>query len=62
MIQWTVGKGVKKWALLLTCEVIKPRRGQDKIKAKVYLTPKQKDVFSLYQYSLPPGLGILSVR
>lgn len=39
----------------------KAGRGQDKIKAKVYQTPKQKDIFSFYQYSLPPGLRILSL-
>lgn len=36
MIQQTVGKRVRKWALLLTCKVIKLGRGQNKIKAKVF--------------------------
>lgn len=61
MIQWTVDQKMRKWALWLMCKVMKLGRGQKGIKAKVYLTPKQKNVFFLHQYSLPPGLGILTL-
>lgn len=59
MIQWTVDQKIRKWALLPMCKVMKLERGQNKIKVKVYLTSKQKDL--LYKYSLPPGLGILTL-
>lgn len=55
MIHWTVGKGAIKWALLSSLaheQGHKAGRGQDKIKAKVYQTPKQKDVFSISTHCL----------